>query len=133
MSVSQLVGESVFFKSTQLGDIALFNKRLLLIIFVIPIIVVVYLYVKDSHLDIYTIEDNGNLRFGNKVYQSGNETHTKYYSNGERELKVGQVIGKTENSSFFGFKETVYKIKGKSPDEVVFLKGLMYEEVYQRK
>jgi hypothetical protein len=43
------------------------------------------------------------------------------------------VIEKTNTTSFFGFKETIYEIKGKPVEEVVFISGLMFEDVLKRK
>jgi hypothetical protein len=108
------------------------KKILWLIIIFIPLAIVLSLYVRDSNLDVYINKGNGTLVYHNKVYQSGNDTKNKYYLNGERQFELEELIGKTNNSHFFGFKESVYKIKGKSIDDAVFLKGLMFEGVYQR-
>lgn len=103
-----------------------------LLIFILPLAVVLGFYIRDLNLDIYTNEDNGTLIFNEKVFKSGYKTNQTYYRNGERKFEVEKLIGKTNNSKFFGFKESVYKIKGKSSDKVVFLKGLMIEGIYER-
>jgi hypothetical protein len=108
------------------------KKRIWLSILILPVLAVFGLYMWYASLDVYTNNDNGTLSFGNRVFQTANNTYTGYYQDGERKFEIDKIIGKTNNSLFIGFKETVYKIKGKSSNQVIFLKGLMYEGVYER-
>ncbi|MBT2663777.1 hypothetical protein [Bacillus sp. ISL-45] len=107
------------------------KKRLILIL--APLLLVSILFIYDANLEVYTTKDAGTLVYKNKEFYTGYDIHKKFYFNGERDFEIDKLIGKTDNSKFFGFKESVWSIKGKSANEVVFVKGLMIEGVYERK
>ncbi|RSD27208.1 hypothetical protein [Mesobacillus subterraneus] len=107
------------------------KKRLILIL--APILLAGCLFFYDAKLDVYTNTGDGVLVFKDNEFHRGYETYQKYYTNGEKNFEIGRMIGKTDNSKFLGFKESVWQIKGVPDDEVVFVKGLMIEGVYERK
>jgi hypothetical protein len=109
------------------------NKKKRLALILIPMILVGCLVIYDANLDVYTNSTNGILVYKDKEFHRGYETYQKYYVNGEKKFKIDRLIGKTNNSKFIGFKESVWKIEGKPADEVVFVKGLMIEGVYEIK
>ncbi|ETI70172.1 hypothetical protein [Neobacillus vireti] len=110
------------------------RKRWLLLLLFLPIVIVGIFYIQYASLDVYKV-DHDTITYKDRIYYGGSETYKEYYdqTTGERKFEVGKVIGKTNTSSFFGFKETVYEIKGKPVEEVVFLSGLMFEEVLKLK
>ncbi|MEW8969679.1 hypothetical protein [Mesobacillus jeotgali] len=107
------------------------KKRLVLILF--PVLLIAGLYFYDANLDVYLNKSDGVLVYKDKEFHRGYETYQKYYNNGEKTFEIDRLIGKTDNSKFLGFKESVWKIKGEPEDKVVFVKGLMIEGVYERK
>lgn len=107
------------------------KKKITLLL--VPLILVGCLYFYDASLDVYTSRNDGTLVHNNWEFKSGYETYKKFYVNGERNFEIDQLIGKTNNSKFLVFKESVWSIKGESPKEVVFVKGLMIEGVYEIK
>lgn len=107
------------------------KKRLFLIL--APVLLVSVLFIYDANLDVYMTKEGGTLVYKNKEFHTGYDTHNQFYVNGERNFEIDKLIGKTDNSRFFGFKESVWSIKGESANEVVFVKGLMIEGVYKRK
>lgn len=108
------------------------NKKWLALL-IVPIVLLVGLYLYDANLDIFTSTADGVLVYKDREYHSSYDTYKKFYVNGERNFEIDKLIGKTDNSKFIGFKESVWKIKGESEKEVVFVKGLMIEKVYERK
>ena len=98
-----------------------------------PILLVSILFIYDANLEVYTTKEAGTLVYKNIEFHTGYDTHKQFYNNGERNFEIDKLIGKTDNSRFFGFKESVWSIKGQSAKEVVFVKGLMIEGVYERK
>lgn len=98
-----------------------------------PILLVIILFIYDANLEIYTAKEASTLIYKNKEFYTGYDTYKQFYNNGERNFEIDKLLGKTSNSKFFGFKESVWSIKGKSANEVVFVKGLMIEGVYERK
>lgn len=54
-----------------------------------------------------------------------------YNYKGEKKFTIGKQIGKTNNSTLFGFKEMVYRIEGKP--NLIFIRGLMSEGVFTKK
>jgi hypothetical protein len=111
----------------------LLKKKKRLILILVPLLLVSILFIYDANLDVYTTNSAGSLVYKNKEFHTGYNTHKKFYLNGERNFEIDKLIGKTDNSRFFGFKESVWSIKGKSANEVVFVKGLMIEGIYERK
>jgi hypothetical protein len=96
-------------------------------------LLLVGLYFYDANLRVYMNKSEGVLVYQNKEFHRSYETYQKYYVNGEKTFEIDRLIGKTDNSKFLGFKESVWKIKGEQEDKVVFVKGLMIEGVYERK
>ncbi|WHY85648.1 hypothetical protein QNH39_24055 [Neobacillus novalis] len=109
------------------------KKKWLLLLF-LPVVIIGVFYIRYASLDVYKVDQN-TITYKDRIYYGKPDTFIEYYDStaGERKFEVGKMIGKTNNSSFFGFKETVYQIKGKPVEEVVFLSGLMFEEVLKRK
>ncbi|MEH7443302.1 hypothetical protein V7201_13425 [Bacillus sp. JJ1122] len=107
------------------------KKKIVLLI--APLLLIGCLYIYDASLNVYTTKANETLVYKNHEFQKGYDTYKKFYENGDRKFELDKLIGKTDNSKFIGFKESVWKIKGKPEDEVIFVKGLMVEEVYERK
>lgn len=99
----------------------------------VPMLLTVGLYFHDAKLDVYMNRTDGVLVYKDKEFHRGYETYQKYYVKGEKTFEIDRLIGKTDNSKFLGFKESVWSIKGESENEVVFVKGLMIEGVYERK
>ena len=104
-----------------------------MVLILVPVLLIVGLYFYDANLEVYTTKEGGTLVYKNQEFHTGYDTHNQFYLNGERNFELDKLIGKTDNSSFFGFKESVWSIKGESANEVVFVKGLMIEGVYERK
>ena len=111
----------------------MFKKKKRIILILAPLLLVCCLFIYDANLEVYKTKEAGTLVYKNKVFYTGYDTHKQLYLNGERNFEIDKLIGKTDNSKFFGFKEYVWSIKGKSANEVVFVKGLMVEGVYERK
>lgn len=109
------------------------KKKKWWIMTIAPLLLVGGLFIYDANLEVYTTKAAGTLVYKNKEYYTGYETYKKFYLNGERNFEIDKLIGKTDNSKFFGFKESVWSIKGESEKEVVFVKGLMIEGVYERR
>jgi hypothetical protein len=109
------------------------NKKWLAIFMVLLIVLIGGLLIYDANLDVYKSSKDGTLIYKNNEFRSGYDTYKKYYANGERTFELDKLIGKTSNSKFIGLKESVWKIKGESEEEVVFVKGLKIESVYERK
>lgn len=107
------------------------NKKRLAIFIGLLIVLIGGLLIYDANLDVYKSRTDGTLVYKNKEFRSGYDTYKKYYTNGERTFELDKVIGKTSNSKFIGLKESVWKIKGESEEEVVFVKGLRKESVYE--
>jgi len=116
-----------------IGSDFLSKKKKWLALVIVPLILVSCLYIYDANLEVYSMKSEGTLVYKNKEFHSGYETYKKFYENGERNFELDKLIGRTDNSKFIGFKESVWKIKGKPEDEVIFVKGLMIEGVYERK
>jgi hypothetical protein len=110
----------------------LFTNRKKLILFLAPLLVLGCLMLFDAKLDVYSMKKTGRLVYQDKEFQSGYDTYKKFYVNGERNFRIDKLIGKTDNSKFLGFKESVWSIEGVPEDEVVFVKGLMVEGIYER-
>ncbi len=111
----------------------MFLKKKRLVLILAPIILIGCLYLYDRNLDVYINKSNGSLVYNDQEFRTGYETYQKFYLNGERNFQVDRLVGKTNNSKFLGFKESVWKIKGQPEDKVVFVKGLMSEGIYERK
>jgi hypothetical protein len=111
----------------------LLKKKKWLILMLAPLLLIGGLIIYDANLEIYTTKAAGTLVYKNIEYYTGYDTYKKYYLNGERNFEIDKLIGKTDNSKFLGFKESVWSIKGEPENEVVFVKGLMIEGVYERK
>jgi len=109
------------------------RKKKKIVLLIAPLLLIGGLYFYDASLNVYTTKNNETLVYKNQEFQRGYETYKKFYENGERKFEIDKQIGKTDNSKFIGFKESVWKIKGKPEDEVIFVKGLMSEGVYERK
>lgn len=109
------------------------NKNKWLALILAPLLLIGCLFIYEANLEVYTSKSPGLLVYHNHEFQTGYETHNKFYVNGERNFEIDRLIGKTDKSKFLGFKESVWSIKGESPNEVVFVKGLMIEGVYERK
>lgn len=107
------------------------KKRLILII--VPLLIIGGLFLFDANLDVYSMKKTGTLVYKDQEFHTGYDTYKKFYINGERNFKIDKLIGKTDNSKFIGFKESVWSIEGLPADEVVFVKGLMIEGIYERK
>lgn len=116
-----------------MGSDLLFLKKKRWILILAPVLLIAGLYFYDASLEVYTSKANGVLVFKGNKFHTGYETYQKFYHNGERNFEIDRLIGKTNNSRFLGFKESVWKIKGEPEEEVVFVKGLMIEGVYERK
>ncbi len=116
-----------------MGSDLLFLKKKRWILILAPVLLIAGLYFYDANLEVYTSKANGVLVFKGNKFHTGYETYQKFYHNGERNFEIDRLIGKTNNSKFLGFKESVWKIKGEPEEEVVFVKGLMIEGVYERK
>lgn len=109
------------------------KKKKWLILTIVPLLLVGGLFIYDANLDVYSTIDGETLVYKDKKYLKGYDTYKKFYVNGERNFEIDKLIGKTDKSRFWGFKESVWSIKGQSENEVVFVKGLMIEGVYERK
>lgn len=108
--------------------------KISIMILAIPLLIVGAFYVRFASLSLYTYTDTNTLTHGDYTYVGGHETYKDYYDyTGARKFTLEKEIGRTNNSSFFGFKETVWKLEGKPADEVVFVKGLMFEDVLKVK
>lgn len=129
----EFVYEYLFKKQCDAGSDCLFKVKKRLFLILAPLLLVSILFIYDANLDVYTTKEGGTLVYNNKEFQTGYDTHNQFYLNGERNFEIDKLIGKTDNSRFFGFKESVWSIKGESANEVVFVKGLMIEGVYKRK
>jgi len=116
-----------------IGSDFLSKKKKWLALVIVPLVFVSCLFIYDANLEVYQTKSEGTLVYKKKEFHSGYETYKKFYVNGDRNFETDRLIGKTDNSRFLGFKESVWSIKGKSADEVVFVKGLMIEGVYERK
>ena len=111
----------------------MFFKKKTLVLILVPILLIFVLYFYDASLNVYLNKTDGVLVYKDKEFHRGYETYQKYYVNGEKTFEIDRLIGKTDNSKFLGFKESVWKIKGEPEEKVVFVKGLMIEGVYARK
>jgi len=71
-----------------------------------------------------------NFYYKHITFKGDTELDQKYI-NGD--LQTDGVIGKTSDSKFFCFKTTVFKAKGFDKNDVVIIKGLMFDDVLKRK
>ena len=120
-------------KEQKIGSGFLSKKNKWLAMVIVLLVLVSCLYIYDANLEVYKTKSEGTLVYKNNEFHSGYETYKKFYVNGDRNFELYRLIGKTDNSRFLGFKESVWSIKGESADEVVFVKGLMSEGIYERK
>ena len=116
-------------------NVLLKKKKWAFLLLLLPVVIFAVLFIKYETLAVYTFTKGNTLTYKDRVYYTSPETYQEYYDTvkGGRKFTAGRLIGKTNNSSFWGFKETVYSIEGKPSEEVVFVKGLMFEDVLKTK
>jgi len=111
----------------------MFKQKFWVILVSIPIIIIGILYLKYSSFDVYKYTtDSYHLVSGDRKYTLlvGDALSEYYESTGEKKFVPSKMIGKTSNSRFFGFKETVWKLEGRSVEDIIFVDGLMLEGLY---
>lgn len=125
-----LIGLYFFYLQVQ-GGVVMKRKFVLASIPILAVLLFGVVFIKYSLLDVYDNE-NGAIKHNGVIYLADEEINKKIVD-GDLVIEQEKLIGKTDDSRFFGFKTMIYKIKGLDEKQSIWLKGMMHNGVYSSK